>query len=201
MKYKKIFFLVFATLMFLNGFSQTKKKTPTGKNIATEKPVVSTDKKLPADNKTVATPEKKTASAKEIPSDKKVVIVDKIVAVDDSVKVKVIDADSLANRSLKFKPFKKAVHVSYYHDKFNGKKTASGIKFSNQKYTAAHRKLPFGTKVKITNPANGKFVVVEVQDRGPFTRGREIDITKRAFMELVDNKNTGGLKVDIEVEK
>jgi len=201
MKYKKIFFLVFATLTFLNGFSQTKKTTPTGKNTTTEKPAVLTDKKLPADNKNLAMPEKKTVSAKEIPSDKKVVFVDKIVAVDDSIKVKVIDADSITNKSLKFKPFKKAVHVSYYHDKFNGKKTASGIKFSNQKYTAAHRKLPFGTKVKVINPENGKFVIVEVQDRGPFTRGREIDITKKAFLELVDNKNTGGLKVDIEVEK
>jgi len=97
------------------------------------------------------------------------------------------------------KPFKKDVHASYYHDKFSGKRTASGKVFSNKKYTAAHRKLPFGTMLKITNEANGKFVVVEVTDRGPFSKGREIDLTKKAFMEIAANKNSGGFKVKIEI--
>lgn len=97
------------------------------------------------------------------------------------------------------KPFKKDVHASYYHDKFSGKRTASGKIFSNKKYTAAHRKFPFGTMLKITNEANGKFVVVEVNDRGPFAKGREIDLSKRAFMEIASNKNSGGIKVKIEI--
>jgi rare lipoprotein A len=101
--------------------------------------------------------------------------------------------------NLKFKLFKNSAHASYYADKFTGKRTASGKRFDNKKYTAAHRKLPFGTKLRITNVANGKCVIVEVTDRGPFTKGREIDITKRAFMEIAHNKNIGGLNVTIEI--
>lgn len=101
--------------------------------------------------------------------------------------------------NLKFRPFKAKVHASYYADRFNGRRTASGKKFSNSKYTAAHRKLPFGTKLRITNEANGKCVVVEVTDRGPFTKGREIDMSKRAFMDITHNKNSGAMNVTIEV--
>lgn len=93
---------------------------------------------------------------------------------------------------------KKAV-ACYYADKFNGRKTASGEKFSNSKYTAAHKKLPFGTKVKVTNLANGKSVVVTVNDRGPFSKGRDIDLSKKAFMDITDNKNHGELKVTLEI--
>lgn len=96
---------------------------------------------------------------------------------------------------------KKNVEASYYHDKFNGKKTASGEKFSNEKLTAAHKKLPFGTKLKVTNVANDKSVIVEVNDRGPFTKSRELDLSKRAFMEITDNKNHGTLRVKIEIIK
>ena len=62
-----------------------------------------------------------------------------------------------------------------------------------------HKKLPFGTKVKVTNEANGKSVIVEVTDRGPFVRSREIDLSKRAFMEIAKNKSTGTMLVTIEV--
>lgn len=108
--------------------------------------------------------------------------------------------DTLTNVSLKFKPYKKSVHASYYHNKFNGKRTSSGQRFDNQKYTAAHRKFPFGTKLRVTNEKNGKFVIVEVTDRGPFSRGREIDLTRKAFMEIADNKNSGSMSVTIEEE-
>lgn len=99
------------------------------------------------------------------------------------------------------KVYKKNAHASYYADKFNGRKTASGEKFSNSKYTAAHRKIAFGTKVKVTNLANKKSVVVEINDRGPFSPGREIDLSKKAFMEISDNKNHGALRVSIEILK
>ena len=59
--------------------------------------------------------------------------------------------------------------------------------------------MPFGTKLKVTNEANGKSVIVEVTDRGPFVRSKEIDLTKRAFMELADNKRSGMLRVKIEI--
>jgi|GEM_PF-232110 len=222
MKHKKIIFLVFAILIFANGFSQ-KKKTSDKLKAVSEKTEVSNTKKATvvveavSDKKSTAS--EKPTSAKPIEAekkpadntknvsatDKKLSITSKIAPPIDTIvlaaaKSNQATLDSLTNARRKFKFYKKSAHVSYYHDKFNGKRTASGIKFDNQKYTAAHRKFPFGTKVKITNPENGKFVIVEVQDRGPFTRGREIDITKKAFMELVDNKNTGGLTVNIEVE-
>ncbi|HJR99296.1 MAG TPA: septal ring lytic transglycosylase RlpA family protein [Flavobacterium sp.] len=98
----------------------------------------------------------------------------------------------------KLKTYKKSAHASYYADKFNGRRTTSGVKFNNNDYTAAHKKFPFGTKLRITNEANGKSVYVEVIDRGPFVKSREIDLTKRAFMEIAANKGAGSMKVTIE---
>lgn len=89
--------------------------------------------------------------------------------------------------------------ASYYHNKFNGRKTASGEVFSNNKLTAAHRIYPFGTYLKVTNVANGKSVVVKVNDRGPFTKGKELDLSRKAFMDITDNPNKGNLQVNIEV--
>lgn len=88
--------------------------------------------------------------------------------------------------------------ASYYHDKFTGRKTASGEVFDNQKYTAAHKTLPFGTKVKVTNLKNKRFVILTITDRGPFVKGRSIDISKKAFGELTDNVGRGVLDVKIE---
>ena len=108
---------------------------------------------------------------------------------------------SSSKSSASGKIYKKNAHASYYADKFNGRKTASGEKFSNSKYTAAHRKIAFGTKVRVTNLANKKSVVVEINDRGPWTPGREIDLSKKAFMEIADNSNHGALRVRIEILK
>ena len=132
-------------------------------------------------------------SQKNIKIDKKKVIV-------DTVKTKIVIADTIKPKpQLKLKIFKTKAHASYYANKFNGKRTSSGVRFDNGKYTAAHRKLPFGTKLKITNEENGKSGIVEVVDRGPFSRGREIDLTRRAFMEIVSNKNSGSTLVKIEI--
>jgi rare lipoprotein A len=95
--------------------------------------------------------------------------------------------------------YKENAHASYYSDKFNGRRTASGKKFDNEKLTAAHKKLPFGTKLKITNERNNKSVIVEVTDRGPFVNGREIDLSKKAFMDLATNKKSGAMNVKIEI--
>ena len=67
---------------------------------------------------------------------------------------------------------------SWYGDKFHGRKTASGERYDMNKYTAAHKKLPFGTVIKVTNMSNGKSVKVRVNDRGPFVKNREIDFNK-----------------------
>ena len=70
--------------------------------------------------------------------------------------------------------------ASYYGRKFDGRRTASGERFDMDAMTAAHRTLPFGSKVRVTNPANGRSVVVRINDRGPFTRGRLIDLSRSA---------------------
>nr|WP_159799267.1 septal ring lytic transglycosylase RlpA family protein [Flavobacterium sp. MK4S-17] len=95
--------------------------------------------------------------------------------------------------------YKQNVLATYYADKFNGRKTSSGERFHNSKYTAAHMKLPFGTMVRVTNESNGKFVDVKVNDRGPFSKKLEIDLTKKAFMEIASSKNHGTFKVKIEI--
>ncbi len=118
----------------------------------------------------------------------------------DSISKLLVPIDSIETLgNLKFKIFKKNVHASYYADRFTGKRTASGKKFDNKKYTAAHRKLPFGTKLRITNESNGECVIVEITDRGPFSKGREIDLSKKAFMDIAHNKRSGGMNVTIEI--
>lgn len=114
------------------------------------------------------------------------------------VQPEIIFNDTVIAVTGKYKLYKIHSHASYYANKFNGKRTASGKRFSNDKYTAAHRKFPFGTILRITNEANGQCVLVEVTDRGPFSRGREIDLSKRAFMEIATNKNSGSIIVKIE---
>lgn len=104
-----------------------------------------------------------------------------------------------SSRSGSASSYKRNVEASYYHDKFNGKRTANGEKFHNNELTAAHRKLAFGTRLRVTNVANGESVVVKVNDRGPHKRGRELDLSKRAFMSITDNKNHGVIRVNIEV--
>lgn len=74
--------------------------------------------------------------------------------------------------------------ASYYAARFHGRRTASGEAFDNAALTAAHRTLPFGSKVRVTNPANGRSVVVRINDRGPFTRGRAIDVSRAAAERL-----------------
>lgn len=92
----------------------------------------------------------------------------------------------------------KTSFASYYHDKFNGRKTASGEIFSNSKLTAAHRTLPFGTVVKVTNLRTGKSVEVKINDRGPFHSSRALDITKAAFNEIGDHNN-GTMPIEYEI--
>lgn len=88
--------------------------------------------------------------------------------------------------------------ASFYADKFNGRVTASGEIFDQDKLTAAHRTLPFGTTVKITNTANNKTVTVTINDRGPFVNDRVIDLSKKAA-QILDFVNQGVAQVKIEV--
>jgi len=67
--------------------------------------------------------------------------------------------------------------ASYYSDEFHGRKTSNGETFDMHELTAAHRTLPFNTKVKVTNLENGKSIVVRINDRGPFKDNRVIDVS------------------------
>jgi len=90
--------------------------------------------------------------------------------------------------------------ASFYAWKYQGRKTASGERFNQYAKTAAHRALPFGTKVKVTNTKNGKTVVVKINDRGPFVKGRVIDLSSSAFSAIGDT-NAGVIPVKIQVVK
>lgn len=88
--------------------------------------------------------------------------------------------------------------ASFYADKFEGKPTASGEKYKHSKLTAAHKTLPFGTKIKVTNVANNQSVEVVVNDRGPYVEGRVVDLSKAAA-EKLGFINQGIAEVQIEV--
>ncbi|MFN4112659.1 MAG: septal ring lytic transglycosylase RlpA family protein [Sphingomonadaceae bacterium] len=74
--------------------------------------------------------------------------------------------------------------ASFYGGELHGRRTASGERFDMHALTAAHRTLPFGTRVMVTNPANGRSVTVRINDRGPFHGGRVIDVSRAAANEL-----------------
>lgn len=87
--------------------------------------------------------------------------------------------------------------ASYYASNFHGKKTASGEVFNLNRFTAAHRTLPFGTNVKIINLNNGKNVLVRINDRGPHLRGRIIDVSPAAAKEIgLFGKGTATVRIE-----
>jgi len=89
--------------------------------------------------------------------------------------------------------------ASYYGTQFHGRKTASGEIFNQYKLTAAHKTLKLGTIVKVTNTSNGKSVIVKINDRGPFIKGRVIDLSTKAAEELgYKNKGTTHVKIEIK---
>jgi rare lipoprotein A len=96
--------------------------------------------------------------------------------------------------------YKDVGEASFYANKFQGRLTASGAVFDQNSKTAAHKKLSFGSKVKVTNLKNGKNIVVIINDRGPFVKGRIIDLSRSAFS-LIGSLNSGVIKVRIEVVK
>lgn len=87
--------------------------------------------------------------------------------------------------------------ASYYADKYHGRTTANGETFDKRAMTAAHKSLPFNTMVKVTNLNNGKSVVVRINDRGPYIKGRIIDLSEKAAEDIAMVMK--GV-VDVEVE-
>src|SRR3954468_17165877 len=88
--------------------------------------------------------------------------------------------------------------ASWYGPGFYGRRTASGVIYTGTALTAAHRSLPFGTLVRVTNLANGRTVVVVIDDRGPFVHGRVIDLSMAAARRLGMIQN-GVVQVRLEV--
>jgi rare lipoprotein A len=88
--------------------------------------------------------------------------------------------------------------ASYYAEKFHGKSTSSGEKYNMHDLTCAHRWLPYGTRLRVVNLANGREVIVRVNDRGPFHHSRMIDLSKAAAKEL-DMIRAGTARVEVRV--
>lgn len=96
--------------------------------------------------------------------------------------------------------YKETGIASYYARKFQNRKTASGERLNNNSMTAAHKTLPFGTEVIVKNLNNSKSVQVRINDRGPFVKGRIIDLTRAAFSQIAD-LDKGLVKVELSVIK
>ena len=88
--------------------------------------------------------------------------------------------------------------ASWYGHGFHGRKTANGERYNMHGLTAAHRSLPFGTKVRVTNRKNGKSVVVRINDRGPYAGGRVIDLSRGAA-HAVSMMGAGVVPINLEV--
>ncbi|QLB13888.1 hypothetical protein A6A11_02010 [Bisgaardia hudsonensis] len=97
----------------------------------------------------------------------------------------------------KSKHYKAIGIASYYHQKFHGRRTANGEYFNNNSYTAAHNTLPINTYVLVTNLRNNRKVIVRINDRGPFSKGRIIDLSRLAAQKI-GILNSGVAKVKLE---
>jgi rare lipoprotein A (peptidoglycan hydrolase) len=120
--------------------------------------------------------------------------VDNGVAVVDTLQAAVLD--SLHTQEPPGAHATQRMVASYYYGKFHGRKTASGERYNQYELTCAHKTLPFQTILKVTNPHNGKSVIVRVNDRGPFTKGRDIDLSYAAA-EKIGMLQAGVIPVDV----
>ncbi|MCU0423347.1 MAG: septal ring lytic transglycosylase RlpA family protein [Bacteroidia bacterium] len=98
-----------------------------------------------------------------------------------------------------FVVFKQTGLASYYANRFHGRRTASGERYNKYKLTAAHRTLPFGTLVRVSDAKTGKWLVVKINDRGPHNYKRIIDLSYEAARQLGLTKGRGLLKVKLRV--
>jgi rare lipoprotein A len=89
------------------------------------------------------------------------------------------------------------MQASWYGPRFHGRLTANGEIYDQMAYTAAHKSLPFGTSLILTNKQNDKSIVVRINDRGPYIPGRKIDLSKKAAIEL-DAYEKGVINLSVE---
>ncbi|NMM02951.1 septal ring lytic transglycosylase RlpA family protein [Paraburkholderia sp. RP-4-7] len=107
------------------------------------------------------------------------------------------DAQPLTDDSSSVSDFHQSGRASWYGRGFHGRRTANGERFDMHALTAAHRTLPLGSYVRVTNPATSRSVVVRINDRGPYARGRIIDLSMAAAAAL-DMRHAGTARVQIE---
>lgn len=101
-----------------------------------------------------------------------------------SIEKPIVAKATSLNKKETVNKYTRVTKASYYHQKFNGRKTASGERFNNNTYTAAHKTLPIGTMVRVTNVKTKQSVIVRINDRGPYVKGREIDLSRRAASDI-----------------
>ena len=115
----------------------------------------------------------------------------------NSEKANVNDNESLTKTTLVEFIDKGTMKASWYGPRFHGRVTANGEIFDQMAVTAAHKKLKFGTILRVTNPKNNRSVVVRINDRGPYAFGRQLDLSKAAAVELeMIEKGIAKLKVE-----
>jgi rare lipoprotein A len=107
------------------------------------------------------------------------------------------DAENSLNESLVDYTDKGTMVASWYGPRFHGKETANGEVYDQMAFTAAHKKLKFGTLLKITNLKNDKSVIVRINDRGPYIPGRNLDLSKASALAL-GMMHRGVIKVKVE---
>lgn len=141
---------------------------------------------------------------KQVKKDKTTQVVKKKAKVNKKKKKPIVKRRySKSQTAVKSTPSKYSAQrgvASWYGPGFHGRLTASGQRFNQNALTAAHRTLPFGTKVRVTNAKSGKSVVVTINDRGPFIRGRVLDLSKGAFSSIAST-SSGVVNVKYEVLK
>ena len=128
-----------------------------------------------------------------------------IKAADNGIDINVSKANENTSTimTIKEEDLQKFTHyqsgiASYYSKGLDGSKTASGERHHMTEMVAAHKTLPFGTRVKVTNLSNGKEVIVKINDRGPFVKGRVIDLSYGAFSQI-ESPGKGITKVKLEI--
>lgn len=108
-----------------------------------------------------------------------------------------VNDESFVNTSLVEYIDKGVMKASWYGPRFHGRLTANGEIYNQMAFTAAHKKLGFGTLLRITNPKNSRSVIVRINDRGPYIWGRQLDLSKAAAIEL-DIIERGVAKLNVE---
>ena len=181
----RLFLIVF--LLFLSFGCRTVESPSPARTISILEKGRTRAKRAPVD--VSDDPEEKTASAPLLK-----ILKTRLKPVKKSVRTSVHPAPEPVREPIYYEIGK----ASFYADTFQSRKTASGERYNRKAKTAAHKQLPFGTKVKVTNKQNKKSVIVTINDRGPFGGGRIIDLSRFAFSRI-GNTRDGILDVEIQI--